>query len=680
MSFPKLKDASKVFAITTTLLLLIYGWSVAPAITLMDSGDLITAAAGLGIAHPPGYPLFSILGFLTAKALWFLEPAYSINLLNALFGAMACGLLTVIIFRLTANKKLAVLGGLSLAFTSATWSLSCTTEVYTLNLLLNNLLWLLAIDLRRSFRPRKFYTLCLVLGLALANSYPLILLSGLGLIGLVRREFFRPRHLIRGFGFVLIGLSPYLYLFIQSQRMANIDYIFFDIASFEKVMAHILRSNYSLLDSRSSSLFEKWEVLLTLSLALIKDFALSIVWVAMGIHLAFKTKFDLRWPLLIAFLASSVLLFVLLGTSPDEILFDQFYEYILPSLTYLTMFAAIGLKNLLQSKKLSENRLAGLYALTVLTQAVHAYPIANNRGNRVVEAWATTLLNALPPDTRLILCGDEFPLQYLHTVKRLRPDTHLLVSYFDSGKPFLYERGPGVAESIDRHLGLEDLLATSTVPVHITDCAARYSSQGYRPVLKGLSYQLIGPQTVESMGLDLAQTSVESILDTLLLAPAPKDFWVERLQRRSATLLLTYAKHMRAIGDIRLNQLLGRYHLDGNTKFRGSIAAAFGYNGDFQRSLELFKSISEDQLKLTEPDDLSVYCRMLIILGDLEKAQNLCSVVDSLYRGCNADAKYNLGRAFWADKVKSIKYLTEASKCDPSVRVIKESLTKRQAE
>ena len=34
--------------------LVVYSWTLAPTVTLTDSGELIVAAYGLGVAHPPG--------------------------------------------------------------------------------------------------------------------------------------------------------------------------------------------------------------------------------------------------------------------------------------------------------------------------------------------------------------------------------------------------------------------------------------------------------------------------------------------------------------------------------------------------------------------------------------------------------------------------------------------------
>src|SRR5438105_4885440 len=54
--------AGAVFVAT----LLLYSWTLAPTVTLIDSGELIVVAYGLGVAHPPGFPLWVILAHLAS--------------------------------------------------------------------------------------------------------------------------------------------------------------------------------------------------------------------------------------------------------------------------------------------------------------------------------------------------------------------------------------------------------------------------------------------------------------------------------------------------------------------------------------------------------------------------------------------------------------------------------------
>src|SRR5437588_12667687 len=77
-------------AILTALWLVIYLITVSPTVNFIDSGELITALHEPGIAHPPGYPLYTLLGY-AASHLPIGEVAWRVNLFSAAWGAMAVG-------------------------------------------------------------------------------------------------------------------------------------------------------------------------------------------------------------------------------------------------------------------------------------------------------------------------------------------------------------------------------------------------------------------------------------------------------------------------------------------------------------------------------------------------------------------------------------------------------------
>ena len=45
----------------------VYFLTLAPTVTLVDSGELILACHSLGIAHPPGFPLYVLIGHLFTR-------------------------------------------------------------------------------------------------------------------------------------------------------------------------------------------------------------------------------------------------------------------------------------------------------------------------------------------------------------------------------------------------------------------------------------------------------------------------------------------------------------------------------------------------------------------------------------------------------------------------------------
>src|SRR5207237_5690111 len=81
----------------------LYFLTAARYIIVGDSPELITAAATLGVAHPPGYPLFTMLGHLFALIPFGSIP-FRVNLLSVVCDAVAVGAVYWIGWRLTKSQ------------------------------------------------------------------------------------------------------------------------------------------------------------------------------------------------------------------------------------------------------------------------------------------------------------------------------------------------------------------------------------------------------------------------------------------------------------------------------------------------------------------------------------------------------------------------------------------------
>src|SRR5690242_6510647 len=68
----------------------VFALTVQPSVPAGDSGELITSAYVLGISHPPGYPLYMLLGYVVSH-LPGGSPALWMNLLSAFVDALAIG-------------------------------------------------------------------------------------------------------------------------------------------------------------------------------------------------------------------------------------------------------------------------------------------------------------------------------------------------------------------------------------------------------------------------------------------------------------------------------------------------------------------------------------------------------------------------------------------------------------
>jgi hypothetical protein len=111
--------------------LFVYMLTLAPGVTLWDSGEFLAAIKSLGIPHPPGTPLYILIGkvwsLVFGSAFGF---ARSINLLSAVCTAFGCGILTSLFTRWTGDGFAATAAGLTAGLMSTVWLSATETEVY----------------------------------------------------------------------------------------------------------------------------------------------------------------------------------------------------------------------------------------------------------------------------------------------------------------------------------------------------------------------------------------------------------------------------------------------------------------------------------------------------------------------------------------------------------------------
>src|SRR3954468_16620517 len=105
--------------------------TLAPGVTLWDSGEFLAAIHSLGIPHPPGTPLYILLGKVWSLALGSVFGfARSINLLSAVCTAFACGILTSLFSKWTDDGFASTAAGLTAGLMSTVWLSATETEVY----------------------------------------------------------------------------------------------------------------------------------------------------------------------------------------------------------------------------------------------------------------------------------------------------------------------------------------------------------------------------------------------------------------------------------------------------------------------------------------------------------------------------------------------------------------------
>src|SRR3989338_6300638 len=100
-----------------------------------DAGDLVTAAYVRGVAHPPGYPLYTFIARLLTK-LPFYTVAWRVSLLSSIPAALALGLFFQIAYKLLKQYSVALIATCFLGFSYLYWLYAVVPEVFGLHVLL----------------------------------------------------------------------------------------------------------------------------------------------------------------------------------------------------------------------------------------------------------------------------------------------------------------------------------------------------------------------------------------------------------------------------------------------------------------------------------------------------------------------------------------------------------------
>src|ERR1700685_1482685 len=93
------KIDSLVLAVSFGVVWAVYLFTLAPELTLEDSGELCTASYYAGIPHPPGYPFWSIYSWFWTAILPFGNVAWRVEVGESFAAAMGCGMLALMVSR-----------------------------------------------------------------------------------------------------------------------------------------------------------------------------------------------------------------------------------------------------------------------------------------------------------------------------------------------------------------------------------------------------------------------------------------------------------------------------------------------------------------------------------------------------------------------------------------------------
>jgi hypothetical protein len=218
--------------------LMIYAVTAAPSIVELfdDTLEFQLVLPTFGIAHPTGYPLYTLVGGAWSHLLPFGNWAWRVNLLSAVSAAATVALLFVLTRRLTraaggrGDNWAALAAVAAFGMGSVWWQHATVAEVYAAHNLIVASILVIAVDLPHADgvkRDRRMALLLALVGLGLAHHRTiLLLLPGLAIYFLwTAPEFLRPRRIwLLWIGALLAPLLLYAYIPMRAaQGMVDLN-------------------------------------------------------------------------------------------------------------------------------------------------------------------------------------------------------------------------------------------------------------------------------------------------------------------------------------------------------------------------------------------------------------------------------------------------------------------------
>ncbi|XP_045436254.1 transmembrane protein 260 isoform X3 [Pipistrellus kuhlii] len=431
----------------------VFTLTLPPSVPGGDAGELITAAHELGVAHPPGYPLFTLVAKLAIILFPFGSVAYRVNFLCGLFGAAAASLLFFTVFRLSGSHAGGILAAGVFSFSRLTWQWSISAEVFSLNNLFVGLLMALTVHFEEAATAKE-----------------------------------RSKELSWGSVWKLslcfsAGLLPYIYLPISSY-LNQARWTWGDQTTVLGFLTHFLREEYGTFNLAKSEIGSSMsEILLSQVTNMRIELSFNIQALAIWANLCLVRR-DRQNPSLVWLFTGMFCIYSLFfawraNLDISKPLFMGVVErFWMQSNAVVAVLAGIGLATLVSESNRALNTKGLQYlewlsaALFVTYQIYSNYSICDQKTNYVIDKFAKNLLASMPHDAIILLRGD-LPgnsLRYMHYCEGLRPDISLVdqeMMTYEWYLPKMAKHLPGVNFPGDRWNPVEGVLPSGMVTFNL---------------------------------------------------------------------------------------------------------------------------------------------------------------------------------------------------------------------
>ncbi|MDC1068610.1 DUF2723 domain-containing protein [Candidatus Kapabacteria bacterium] len=374
------------------ILFTVYALTAYPDLTYTDNGELASVATTLGIAHPTGYPLFTIISNLWTQLPVSSSQIFELNLLSSFLTALSAYILFFTLRQLFGSKNDLFSFGATLAygFGNIIWNQGLFLEVYSLHLVLINMIILVSIKTFYKLNLRYIIALVFLIGLSFGNHLTTVLILPSFLYLLISTKSLKGKNIKLILTLIitfLIGISSYLYLPIVSSmdplfNWGNVS------RSFEKFMYHVQGKQYQIWMFSDSEIFKK--NLIDFFFMLPKEMNILTVFIPFGIFGMLNKKKNIAIYLLLLCFANVIY--------ASGYIIHDIESYFAIALLTLEIFALFGLYETLKNK----SKYLPLIFLVPLLSLFINYQNNNHSDDKIVPEYIKLTIDPLPKNSIVI--------------------------------------------------------------------------------------------------------------------------------------------------------------------------------------------------------------------------------------------------------------------------------------
>ena len=427
------KNKTYLTAITLWLIIFsIYLFTIAPSVGFIDSGELSTVALSLGIAHPTGYPLFTLLCKVFSMIPFANEKIVRLNIFSALLTSVAAVIVFFLVIELLGSVKkkknnsiltASAFSASALAFSKTFWTQAVSIEVYSLHLLLISLILYLFVKAINTNNKKIWLLFSFLVGLSFTNHLTTILLAPALLywffaeFGLKKHTFKRILYLTPSF---FAGLSVYFYLPIRASQYPLLNWG--NPQTFEKFWWHFTGKQFRVWMFSSSDAARKQLNYFVENLPNEFQFIILIAAVVGSFILLFSSR------RIFVFVSLLFVTCVLYAINYD---IHDIDSYFLLAFISLALFASVAIQKIIDGL---EGKVANIIAALILIglvsyQVFTNYSKVDQGDNYLVEDYTNNILLNLPKNAIVLSYQWDYFISasyYIQHVKNIRPDIVVL--------------------------------------------------------------------------------------------------------------------------------------------------------------------------------------------------------------------------------------------------------------